>query len=293
MPANWQASPLPGGTLARPRGAKAPGLPLPGPSAAARGGDGPAGPERPPRDHGHPGARAADPALSCTRAPGRRRPGQTVWPCRLGRPRARSLSHGSTDLASVAVVRANARGSESDSGGAHPRRLASPQRPPPTGQPPTGQLATVMAVGSGWATGRGNRNGRKSGIGHWALGPGQLHGGSPQAPGNAPARAPPRRRTPRRNRSIPRHHHVPPRSIRPTGTTIAHGRFGTTFAAPTARSPLQAPGAAGPVDGEVCLTNLAKDRADAQRLVATRLLDRLHDPLGHFSRLQRIYPRAR
>ena len=58
--------------------------------------------------------------------------------------------------------------------------------------------------------------------------------------------------------------------------------------------PLQAPGAAGHVDGEVCcLTNLAKDRADAQRLVATRLLDRLHDPLGHFSRLQRIHPRAR
>ena len=40
-------------------------------------------------------------------------------------------------------------------------------------------------------------------------------------------------------------------------------------------------------------TNRAKDRADAQRLVTTRLLDRLHDPLGHFSRLQRIYPRAR
>ena len=39
-------------------------------------------------------------------------------------------------------------------------------------------------------------------------------------------------------------------------------------------------------------TNLAKDRADAQRLVTTRLLERLHDPLGHISRLQRIYPRA-
>ena len=37
----------------------------------------------------------------------------------------------------------------------------------------------------------------------------------------------------------------------------------------------------------------SQGRADAQRLVATRLLDRLHDPLGHFSRLQRIYPRAR
>ncbi|KAK9543526.1 hypothetical protein V6Z77_010190 [Aspergillus fumigatus] len=56
--------------------------------------------------------------------------------------------------------------------------------------------------------------------------------------------------------------------------------------------PLSA-GAAGPVDGRCLPTNLAKDRADAQRLVATRLLDRLHDPLGHFSRLQRIHPRAR
>lgn len=45
--------------------------------------------------------------------------------------------------------------------------------------------------------------------------------------------------------------------------------------------------------GRCVCTNLAKDRADAQRLVATRLLDRLHDPLGHFSRLQRIHPRAR
>ncbi|KAH3383527.1 hypothetical protein KXV81_007252, partial [Aspergillus fumigatus] len=40
-------------------------------------------------------------------------------------------------------------------------------------------------------------------------------------------------------------------------------------------APLQAPGAAGPVDGRCLPTNLAKDRADAQRLVATRLLDRL------------------
>ena len=45
--------------------------------------------------------------------------------------------------------------------------------------------------------------------------------------------------------------------------------------------------------GRCVCTNLAKDRADAQRLVATRLLDRLHDPLGHISRLQRIHPRAR
>ena len=58
-------------------------------------------------------------------------------------------------------------------------------------------------------------------------------------------------------------------------------------------APLQAPGAAGSIDGEVLTNKSSQGRADAQRLVATRLLDRLHDPLGHFSRLQRIYPRAR
>lgn len=57
--------------------------------------------------------------------------------------------------------------------------------------------------------------------------------------------------------------------------------------------PSTRPDTAGPSDGEAVIsTNRAKDRADAQRLVTTRLLDRLHDPLGHFSRLQRIYPRA-
>ena len=39
-------------------------------------------------------------------------------------------------------------------------------------------------------------------------------------------------------------------------------------------------------------TNHAKERADAQRLVTARLLERLHDPLGQFGRLQRIYPCA-
>src|SRR5699024_6583620 len=56
--------------------------------------------------------------------------------------------------------------------------------------------------------------------------------------------------------------------------------------------PLYRPGAAGFASGGV-FTNRAKDRADAQRLVATRLLDRLHAPLGHISRVQRIHPRAR
>lgn len=58
-------------------------------------------------------------------------------------------------------------------------------------------------------------------------------------------------------------------------------------------APLQAPGTAGALDGEVLTNKSSQGRADAQRLVATRLLDRVHDPLGHFSRLQRIYPRAR
>lgn len=56
-------------------------------------------------------------------------------------------------------------------------------------------------------------------------------------------------------------------------------------------APSKGPALPDPLVGVSC-TNRAKDRADAQRLVTTRLLDRLHDPLGHFSRLQRIYPRA-
>jgi hypothetical protein len=36
----------------------------------------------------------------------------------------------------------------------------------------------------------------------------------------------------------------------------------------------------------------AKVRADAQQLVITRLLDCVHDPLAHFSRLQRIHHSA-
>ncbi|KAJ5180993.1 hypothetical protein N7449_012544 [Penicillium cf. viridicatum] len=63
---------------------------------------------------------------------------------------------------------------------------------------------------------------------------------------------------------------------------------------PSSRAPPpKRPALPDPLMGRCLPTNLAKDRADAQRLVATRLLDRLHDPLGHFSRLQRIHPRAR
>jgi hypothetical protein len=73
---------------------------------------------------------------------------------------------------------------------------------------------------------------------------------------------------------------------------IPTARHGPRGARPST-APLQAPGAAGALDGEVLTNKSSQGRADAQRLVATRLLDRVHDPLGHFSRLQRIYPRAR
>ena len=58
------------------------------------------------------------------------------------------------------------------------------------------------------------------------------------------------------------------------------------------KSPSKRPALPDPLMGG-CKHKSSQGRADAQRLVATRLLDRLHDPLGHFSRLQRIHPRAR
>jgi hypothetical protein len=57
-------------------------------------------------------------------------------------------------------------------------------------------------------------------------------------------------------------------------------------APPLCSWPCQAP------SGGVNTHKSSQGRADAQRLVTTRLLDRVYDPLGHFSRLQRIYPRA-
>ena len=87
--------------------------------------------------------------------------------------------------------------------------------------------------------------------------------------------------------------HVP----RPSPSSSTGERRGRRDPGPArpgrAPAPLQAPGAAGALDGEVLTNKSSQGRADAQRLVATRLLDRVHDPLGHFSRLQRIYPRAR
>ncbi|XBQ93201.1 hypothetical protein V6000_008678 [Aspergillus fumigatus] len=135
-------------------------------------------------------------------------------------------------------------------------------------------------------------------------GPNVVPGGGPPAPAD---RAPPVRPCAPANWSLPfvtrRRRRAGPRGHlgRPTGESPWRWRSRGDRPSPVPPAspekgvwaPLQAPGAAGPVDGRCLPTNLAKDRADAQRLVATRLLDRLHDPLGHFSRLQRIHPRAR
>ena len=100
----------------------------------------------------------------------------------------------------------------------------------------------------------------------------------------------------RKERRLECHERVPailwPKSAVVDWRVAWSARLGPREARPST-APLQAPGAAGPVDGEVLTNKSSQGRADAQRLVATRLLDRVHDPLGHFSRLQRIYPRAR
>lgn len=117
-----------------------------------------------------------------------------------------------------------------------------------------------------------------------------------------PGHATPKTASPDRPRRGPRqqaHQQAPVRSQRPNPSKSARvdwpvrprGQTGPQACLPNA--PLQVPGTAGSLDGEVKTNKSSQGRADAQRLVATRLLDRLHDPLGHFSRLQRIYPRAR
>ena len=84
---------------------------------------------------------------------------------------------------------------------------------------------------------------------------------------------------------------LPGMSRPPTGESIPAEHNGLA----PAGSPLPSkrPALPGPLMGRYKTNKSSQGRADAQRLVATRLLDRLHDPLGHFSRLQRIYPRAR
>lgn len=87
----------------------------------------------------------------------------------------------------------------------------------------------------------------------------------------------------------------PPRcatmAVEPTGQQTARSDAG---AEPVIRlPPSKRPALPDQLMGRCKTNKSSQGRADAQRLVATRLLDRLHDPLGHFSRLQRIYPRAR
>ena len=118
-------------------------------------------------------------------------------------------------------------------------------------------------------------------------------------------------------------HRAPGSSLEPRAPAPAaapHRPRPTVDFVPAARSPAQAisanwratrprkvrvtagsPGRLPPPSARRCRTRWwegvkdksSQGRADAQRLVATRLLERVHDPLGHFSRLQRIHPRAR
>ena len=85
---------------------------------------------------------------------------------------------------------------------------------------------------------------------------------------------------------------APSRTSRSTNWRIAWA-FGSGPEGPSQHHPSKRPVLPDPLMGRYNTNKSSQGRADAQRLVATRLLDRLHDPLGHFSRLQRIYPRAR
>jgi|ERR1700710_556981 hypothetical protein len=99
------------------------------------------------------------------------------------------------------------------------------------------------------------------------------------------------------------HRHVPPChsafAVRepfawPSRQLASESRAQTRTQRPVIRlPPSKRPALPGQLMGRCKTNKSSQGRADAQRLVATRLLDRLHDPLGHFSRLQRIYPRAR
>jgi hypothetical protein len=84
----------------------------------------------------------------------------------------------------------------------------------------------------------------------------------------------------------------PAQDRQPTGEVSCPWERPPRPGAPGAKPPSKRPALPDPLMGG-CKHKSSQGRADAQRLVATRLLDRLHDPLGHFSRLQRIHPRAR
>ena len=80
----------------------------------------------------------------------------------------------------------------------------------------------------------------------------------------------------------------------PTAVAVARRGGGIPGHRPLSHTaPSKRPALPDPLVGGCVVNKSGQGRADAQRLVATRLLERLHDPLGHFSRLQRIHPRAR
>ena len=169
--------------------------------------------------------------------------------------------------------------------------------------PPTGQFGCVQK----WVHQLASLGVSKNGSTNWPVWrcPKSCLGGAAPAPSPAP-RPPGQSAGP--NSTSPKAHPAnwrapgppEPTSARPATAQVPRAdwrvpptaRRGPRGARPST-APLQAPGAAGALDGEVLTNKSSQGRADAQRLVATRLLDRVHDPLGHFSRLQRIYPRAR
>ncbi|KAJ5927714.1 hypothetical protein N7466_006670 [Penicillium verhagenii] len=137
----------------------------------------------------------------------------------------------------------------------------------------------------------------KSGVSSRQLGPPRLppKAGRPagrhplQAPASLGAGPPALASVPALRGPLP----APPKAARPsTGCrpwSLVRGPGPASKGGP----PSKRPALPGPLMGRCKTNKSSQGRADAQRLVATRLLDRVHDPLGHFSRLQRIYPRAR
>ena len=232
-------------------------------------------------------------------AVGARRPNLTDRP---GSP----ASYGPTGRDRAVIARADVPGSESGPGGAHsaippmslsPTGESHPRSPRAARECAGRQLADGPLCFSGEGAELRDRPRRPPKRADGQLVNGRRRQSAPRpTPGAKRPSRPGRKEGRKKGQGSKETTRLPPKSHSPTGQIITPDEeTGRAAALAPVPPPLQAPGAAGPVDGEVCLkpTNLAKDRADAQRLVATRLLDRLHDPLGHFSRLQRIHPRAR
>ncbi|KAJ5927708.1 hypothetical protein N7466_006664 [Penicillium verhagenii] len=166
--------------------------------------------------------------------------------------------------------------------GRHPLHGAASPGPGPPG-PPT--ISHWPALGQNQASRPGNWAPRGS-----RQRPGVPRGATPYKPRRHWGPAP--RPSPACRPSVV----LSPRRPRPPAHQLAAGRGRSSAGrGPRAREapPSKRPALPGPLMGRCKTNKSSQGRADAQRLVATRLLDRVHDPLGHFSRLQRIYPRAR